>query len=78
MAKPADTADRPGSSAADHLLSPGELAAYLSVPLATIYRWRYHGKGPVSYRVGRHVRYKLEEVEAWLERRREHGTAAAS
>lgn len=30
-------------------------------------RLRYKGDGPVGYRVGRHVRYRREAVEAWLE-----------
>jgi excisionase family DNA binding protein len=55
-----------------HLLSPEDLAAYLAIPLKTLYRWRYHGEGPASYRVGRHVRYKPEDIEAWLDGRREH------
>ncbi len=69
MAKRAGTVDPPASGG-DHLLSPEELAAYLAVPLATVYRWRSRRDGPASYRVGRHVRYKLEDVEAWLEGRR--------
>ncbi len=62
----------------ERLLSPDDLAAYLSVPLKTIYRWRYRGEGPASYRVGRHVRYKLEDVEAWLRARREQDGLTAS
>ncbi len=50
------------------LLSPADLAAYLAVPLATVYRWRGRGEGPRGYRVGRHVRYRLDEVDRWLER----------
>jgi excisionase family DNA binding protein len=64
--------------ARERLLSPDDLAAYLSVPLKTIYRWRYRGEGPASYRVGRHVRYKLEDVEAWLRARREQDGLTAS
>ena len=55
----------------ERLLSPEDLAEYLGVPLKTVYRWRYRGEGPASYRVGRHVRYKLEDVEVWLQSRRE-------
>ena len=49
------------------LLSPADLAAYLAVPLATVYRWRSRSEGPLGYRVGRHVRYRLDDVERWLE-----------
>ncbi|WP_081915557.1 helix-turn-helix transcriptional regulator [Saccharothrix sp. NRRL B-16314] len=49
------------------LLSPQELAEYTGVPLATIYRWNSKGSGPRRLRVGVHVRYRLSDVEAWLE-----------
>jgi excisionase family DNA binding protein len=55
----------------DHLLSPDELAAFLGVPLRTVYRWRYRGDGPAGYRVGRHVRYRRSDVEQWLEEHRD-------
>ena len=53
------------------LLSPEELAAYLAVPLATVYRWRSRREGPCGIRVGRHVRYRLDDVERWLNDRRD-------
>jgi excisionase family DNA binding protein len=53
------------------LLSPNELSAYLGVPLATIYRWRSRHEGPPGIRVGRHVRYRLGDVEHWLDTHRD-------
>ena len=53
------------------LLSPDELAWYLGVPRATVYRWRSRREGPCGIRVGRHVRYRIEEVERWLDERQE-------
>lgn len=47
-----------------------ETADYLRVPLATLARWAYEGKGPTFYRVGRHTRYRRSDVEAWLEKNR--------
>jgi excisionase family DNA binding protein len=55
----------------DRLLSIPELADYLGVPIATIYRWRYMRDGPAGYRVGRHVRYRVIDVERWLETQRD-------
>ncbi len=38
------------------------------MPLATVYRWRTRGGGPRGVKVGRHVRYRDADVEAWLEK----------
>ncbi len=51
----------------DLLLSPAELADYLGVPVQTVYQWRHRGEGPPGYRVGRHVRYRWSDVQAWLD-----------
>jgi excisionase family DNA binding protein len=48
-------------------LSPTGLADYLDVPLATVYAWRHGGDGPPGSKVGRHVRYRLTDVDAWVE-----------
>jgi excisionase family DNA binding protein len=59
----------------DALMTPPELAEYLHVPLATVYRWRYLDEGPPGFRAGRHVRYRRADVEAWIEQQRDHGRA---
>ena len=51
---------------AERLLTVDEVAEWLGVPVGTIYAWRYRGGGPASYKVGRHVRFRREDVEAWL------------
>lgn len=43
-----------------------EVAAYYQVPEATLYAWRYKGLGPPAIRVGRFLRYRATDVEAWL------------
>ena len=52
-----------------------DVAEYLTVPLATLYQWRYLGTGPTAYRVGRHLRYEPTAVQAWLDEHanRSHG-----
>ena len=52
--------------AADRLWTAEETAAYLQVPKATLYQWRYLGIGPKAGRVGRHLRYDPEDVRAWF------------
>lgn len=49
------------------LLSPDDVAEILDVPKKTLYRWRQHGYGPVSFRIGRHIRYRTGDVEAFVE-----------
>lgn len=50
------------------LMSVEDLAAYLAVPVATVYGWNSRGIGPKRYRVGRHVRYRQADVDAWIDR----------
>jgi predicted DNA-binding transcriptional regulator AlpA len=52
----------------DRLLSAQELAAYLDLPVATLYAWRYRGEGPPGFRVGRHLRYRWGDVVEWIDR----------
>ena len=47
-----------------------ELAAYLNVPVQTVYQWNSVGVGPGYYRIGKYVRYRKSEVEDWLDDRR--------
>ena len=55
--------------AGDKLMSLTDVSEMLGIPVHTLYRWRYKGDGPAGYRVGRHVRYRREAVDAWLEQR---------
>ena len=51
----------------EHLLAPEDVAEILGVPKKTLYRWRQHGYGPASFIVGRHIRYRPADVEAFIE-----------
>jgi excisionase family DNA binding protein len=51
-----------------------ELAERLSVPVKTVYAWRYKRQGPPGISVGRYIRFRPEAVEIWL-REREDGRA---
>ena len=54
-----------------------DLALHLGVPVATIYDWRSNGLGPVGHRFGKHVKYAVSDVRAWIEAQRE-GSAQTS
>ncbi len=50
-------------------MTPQELALLLHIPVGTLYAWRHKGLGPPAVRVGRHLRYRTGDVEAWLDER---------
>jgi excisionase family DNA binding protein len=49
----------------DRWMTPEEVAERLRVPRATLSAWRYKNLGPAAVRLGRHLRYRVEVVEAW-------------
>jgi excisionase family DNA binding protein len=53
----------------DRLVDVQELAAYLNLPVKTLYAWRYRREGPPAFRVGRHLRYRWSDVELWIQQR---------
>lgn len=52
------------------LWSIKEVAAYLGIPVNTLYQWRSKGYGPAGRRMGKYVRYRPEDVEAWIKQQR--------
>ncbi len=51
----------------DRLWDVHDTAAYLRVPVGTLYQWRHRRQGPRAYRVGRHPRYDPADVRQWLD-----------
>ena len=54
----------------DELLTPDDVSRLLQVPKSTIYGWRLRGEGPEGFRVGRHLRYRRGDMNAWVEKRK--------
>lgn len=50
-----------------NLITTEALAELLSVPTKTVTDWRARNVGPDYIRVGKHVRYRTEAVEKWLD-----------
>lgn len=46
-------------------LTMQDLATRLGVPLQTVRVWRTKNYGPRGMTIGRHIRYRLVDVEAW-------------
>jgi predicted DNA-binding transcriptional regulator AlpA len=53
------------------LLNIERLAERLTVSVGCIRAWRLRGEGPPAVRVGTSLRWDVNEVEAWLDSRRE-------
>lgn len=64
--------DKPAKSTTlslvDGVLSLSELCAQLHVSAQTIYDLRSQGRGPRGFRVGRELRFRVSEIDAWLTR----------
>jgi excisionase family DNA binding protein len=60
----------------DALASPTEVAAHLGVPVKTLYQWKYRGTGPAALKVGRHLRYRWHDVDAWLDQQAAYNLTA--
>ena len=50
-------------------LNQYDLAARRRISLRTLERWRWEGIGPSHLRIGRYVRYRLEDVENYEQSR---------
>ncbi len=56
------------------LLTPPEAASYIGVSVDTLSVWRCTGRYNISYlKVGRLVRYRKSDLDAWLEKRTHGG-----
>ncbi len=60
----------------DRLLTRVELSELLHVPTSTLNNWASQGKGPTYLIVGRHARYRPQDVERWLEGQARDAVAA--
>ncbi|TQN40825.1 excisionase family DNA binding protein [Blastococcus colisei] len=57
------------------LLTITEAAELLRAPVATLRYWRHRGTGPRSFRLGRRVLYRYDDLQAWVEQQLGQGAA---
>ena len=57
--------DQPASREPE-LLTITEAADLLRAPVATLRYWRHLGTGPRSFRLGRRVLYRTDDLQAWI------------
>jgi predicted DNA-binding transcriptional regulator AlpA len=51
----------------DRYLTTEEVAEHFRTVAATVRYWRYIGKGPKSFKVGKRVLYRESDVNAWAD-----------
>ena len=54
------------------LLTISEAAELLRAPVANLRYWRHLGTGPRSFRLGRRVLYRRDDLQAWVEEQLGH------
>lgn len=59
------------------LLTQNDVAAMLKVSKQTLFRWRNLEQGPPFIQVEGSIRYRREDVQAWLDKRTLGGTLPA-
>ena len=52
------------------LLTITEAAQLLRAPVATLRYWRHLGTGPRSFRLGRRVLYRRDDLHTWIDAQR--------
>ena len=57
---------RPNPTVVAEYLTPAEAAIFINLPVKTLEHWRLRGEGPAFTRVGRHVRYAVEDLRAFM------------
>lgn len=50
----------------ERLLTIEEVAEILGIPVSTLHYWSYKGEGLVGARIGRRLRYRPADVEAFV------------
>jgi predicted DNA-binding transcriptional regulator AlpA len=63
------------SAARACLLNEHNVAELLNISVASVRRWRLFGRGPRYLKIGASVRYRPEDVSAWIESRPTGGTS---
>jgi hypothetical protein len=56
-------------------ITANDLAARWNMPPSTLSQWRWNGRGPEYFKIGRHILYKIEHIECFEEKRRRQNTS---
>jgi excisionase family DNA binding protein len=70
--------DHTNGHTADHdseLLTITEAAELLRAPVATLRYWRHRNIGPRSFRLGRRVLYRRDDLHTWINLQHDRGSS---
>jgi DNA-binding transcriptional MerR regulator len=67
--------DHPASREPELLTMP-EAAELLRAPVATLRYWRHLGTGPRSFRLGRRVLYRYDDLRNWIDAQHRRGSSS--
>jgi excisionase family DNA binding protein len=56
-----------GSRDGEGLMTFDEVAAYVQLSKFTLYKMRAEGHGPPAARLGKHLRHRKSDVDAWIQ-----------
>lgn len=59
-------ATAPSSHEPERLMTIDEVANYTKLSKFTLYKMRSEGHGPPAARLGKHLRYRMSDVDAWI------------
>lgn len=54
----------------DRLLTPRQTAAYLCSSVSALSQYRALGIGPAYHKIGKMARYRISDINKWLEEKR--------
>ncbi len=54
----------------DKIFTPRQLTAYLETSVSALSQYRALDIGPTYFKIGRMVRYRLSDVEVWLNQKK--------
>lgn len=60
------------------MLTVRQAAGYLGLAVSTLNKWRCHGGGPIFVKMGRAVRYRLDDLEVFMEKSQAKSTSELS
>lgn len=64
----------PLKSTQSAIMTVRQAATYLGLAVSTLNKWRCHGGGPIFIKMGRAVRYRAEDLDAFMDGRRASST----